>query len=146
MPNVMEPIEEIDLSDPRTRESQHATDCSRPPSSGDQVDNDGTVASSSPMVHCSNPFDFCGGKETVIKGYCQRAITAGYKNCIWLCMRRGNRTIAKDIPLSEIDEPLDICGLRKQLGWWKRHSLYSAVAVKEVWVCRIFTIDPGCKN
>jgi hypothetical protein len=50
--------------------------------------------------------------------------------CIWVCFKRGQRWIAKDVQLSE--RPLGVYELRKLSGWWKRHSLFSAVGVREV--------------
>jgi hypothetical protein len=47
-------------------------------------------------------------------------------------MQRGRRWIAKDIQLGVEEKPLGIYELRKLSGWWKRHSLYSAVGVKEI--------------
>ncbi|KAF7508665.1 hypothetical protein GJ744_009057 [Endocarpon pusillum] len=72
------------------------------------------------------------GKPSVIQAYCQRAIDQGNTECGWVCMRRGNRTIAKDIQLNNCGFQPDLRGLRKQCGWWKRHSLFSAVGCKEV--------------
>jgi hypothetical protein len=72
------------------------------------------------------------GKPSAIHSYCQRAIDHGHKECIWLGMQRGRRWIAKDIQLGVTEKPLGIYELRKLSGWWKRHSLYSAVGVKEI--------------
>jgi hypothetical protein len=72
------------------------------------------------------------GKPSAIHSYCQRAIDQGYKECIWLGMQRGRRWIAKDIQLGVEEKPLGIYELRKLSGWWKRHSLFSAVGVKEI--------------
>lgn len=75
------------------------------------------------------------GKQSVVKHYCLQAIKEGHTKCIWLCMKRGRRWIAKDIKLEACDSPLGVGELRKMCGWWKRHSLYSVVGVKEVMVC-----------
>jgi hypothetical protein len=72
------------------------------------------------------------GKPSVIHSYCQRAIDHGHKECIWLGIQHGRRWIAKDIQLGVTEKPLGIYELRKLSGWWKRHSLYSAVGVKEI--------------
>lgn len=72
------------------------------------------------------------GKPSVIKWYCEQAMdTRGKESeCIWVCFKRGQRWIAKDVQLSE--RPLGVYELRRLCGWWKRHSLFSAVGVQEV--------------
>jgi hypothetical protein len=72
------------------------------------------------------------GKPSVIHSYCQQAIDNGHKDCVWLGIQRGRRWIAKDIQLGVEEKRLGIYELRKLSGWWKRHSLYSAVGVKEI--------------
>ncbi len=79
--------------------------------------------------------DVEAGRPSVIKDYCLEAINEGHTKCIWVCMKRGRKWIAKDIKLEAWDSPLGVYDLRKMCGWWKRHSLYSAVGVKEVMVC-----------
>jgi hypothetical protein len=71
------------------------------------------------------------GKPSVIKSYCEQVGNHG-KECIWLCMQRGRKWIAKDIKLEIENQPLGIYELRKQCGWWKRHSMFSVVGVKEI--------------
>jgi hypothetical protein len=71
------------------------------------------------------------GKPSVIKSYCEQIGNHG-KECIWLCMQRGRKWIAKDIKLEIENQPLGIYELRKQCGWWKRHSMFSVVGVKEI--------------
>lgn len=56
----------------------------------------------------------------------------GYTECIWLCMQRGRKWIAKDIQLASAHRRLGIDDLRRQGGWWKRYSMFSAVGVKEI--------------
>jgi hypothetical protein len=75
------------------------------------------------------------GKPSIIKFYCEQAMrtTGRDSECIWVCIKRGRRWIAKDIQLSE--RPLGVYELRKLCGWWKRHSLFSAVGVRDVKVC-----------
>jgi hypothetical protein len=72
------------------------------------------------------------GKPSVIKWYCEQAMDTRGKDseCIWVCFKRGERWIAKDVQLSE--RPLGVYELRKLYGWWKRRSLFSAVGVREV--------------
>jgi hypothetical protein len=72
------------------------------------------------------------GKPSVVHSYCQRAINHGHKECIWLGIQHGRKWIAKDIQLGSEDKPFEICELRKLSGWWKRHSMFSAVGVKEI--------------
>jgi hypothetical protein len=72
------------------------------------------------------------GRPSVILAHCQRAIDNGHKECIWLGIQRGRHWIAKDIQLGVTEKPLGIYELRKLSGWWKRHSLYSAVGVKKI--------------
>jgi hypothetical protein len=69
------------------------------------------------------------GKSSVIKTYCEKVIaTRGRESeCIWIYIKKGRRLIAKDVQLSE--RPLGVYELRKLCGWWKRHSLFSAVGV-----------------
>jgi len=72
------------------------------------------------------------GKPSVIKWYCEQAMDTRGKDseCIWICFKRGEHWIAKDVQLSE--RPLGVYELRKLCGWWKRHSLFSVVGVREV--------------
>jgi hypothetical protein len=85
------------------------------------------------------------GKPSVINSYCQQAIDRGHRECIWFCIKRGRRWIAKDIQLRIEDRPLGIYELRKQCGWWKRHSLFSAVGVKEIKVRHTSSLSTfGC--
>jgi hypothetical protein len=79
------------------------------------------------------------GKPSVIHAYCQQAIDNGQKECIWLGIQSGRRWIAKDIQLGVEEKRLGIYELRKLSGWWKRHSLYSAVGVKEIKVRSSFS-------
>jgi hypothetical protein len=73
------------------------------------------------------------GRPSVIKWYCEQAMSARGKDseCIWVCIKRGRNWIAKDILLSERPS-LGVYELRQLCGWWKRHSLFSAVGVREV--------------
>lgn len=52
-------------------------------------------------------------------------------------MKKGKRWIAKDISVERTGYVLGIPELRKQCSWWKRHSLFSVVGVKEIMVRRI---------
>jgi hypothetical protein len=90
-----------------------------------------------PILRRSLDFERC--RPSVIKDYCLQAIKEGHTKCIWLCMRRGKKWIAKDVKDGVWDSPLGVHELRKMCGWWKRHSLYSAVGVKEVMVCSQLT-------
>ena len=51
-------------------------------------------------------------------------------------MQHGRKWIAKDIKFNAENPSLGIEQLRRQCGWLKRHSLFSAVGVKEVQVRR----------
>jgi hypothetical protein len=74
------------------------------------------------------------GRMTIIAAYCQRrSQEEGYKECILLCVRRGGRYYNLDIPIKQDDPTLGLDRLRKETGrWWKRYSLYSAIAVQEI--------------
>lgn len=73
------------------------------------------------------------GKQSVIKKYCENAISHyGEIQHIWICIKRGRRIVARDVMFPD-DDILGIQELRKYCGWFKQHfSLYSAVAVREV--------------
>lgn len=75
------------------------------------------------------------GRPSVILKHCLRAIQKDHTECLWLCMRHRGRILAKDIPLASKDGCLiTMYDLRKECGWWKRYSLYSAKGIKEVMV------------
>ncbi|KAF2192843.1 hypothetical protein K469DRAFT_551488 [Zopfia rhizophila CBS 207.26] len=74
------------------------------------------------------------GHPSVIAEYCQQAIENGHEECIWLCMKRGRRFIVKDLPLKTDGKSIGLYDIRKQCSWWKRHSLYSVLGVKEILV------------
>jgi hypothetical protein len=98
------------------------------------VDNPQTT---SPAVGNSTDQKIKHGKPSVVHSYCRRAIDHGHKDCIWLGIQRGRKWIAKDVQLGSDDKPFGICELRKMSGWWKRHSMFSAIGVKEIKVRRI---------
>jgi hypothetical protein len=78
------------------------------------------------------------GRPSAIQEYCLAAINKGHSQCLWLCMERQGRTLAKDIPLaSENGCIVTMVDVRKQCGWWKRYSLYSATGIEEVMVSGI---------
>lgn len=57
-------------------------------------------------------------------------------------MKKGKRWIAKDINIEKTGYVLGITELRKQCSWWKRHSLFSVVEVREVMVrCVLIRTD-----
>ncbi|KAH8757118.1 hypothetical protein BGZ57DRAFT_932894 [Hyaloscypha finlandica] len=93
------------------------------------VDNPQTT---SPAVGNSTDQKIKHGKPSVVHSYCRRAIDHGHKDCIWLGIQRGRKWIAKDVQLGSDDKPFGICELRKMSGWWKRHSMFSAIGVKEI--------------
>ena len=70
------------------------------------------------------------GKESVIKGLCEQAIRRGERQCIWLCIPHNRFWIAKNVSLTQNGKPLAIYNLRKELTWWKRVSLKSAIGVQ----------------
>ncbi|KAF2176536.1 hypothetical protein K469DRAFT_400765 [Zopfia rhizophila CBS 207.26] len=74
------------------------------------------------------------GKDSVIAEYCRRAIKNGHTECIWLCMKRGRRCLVKDIQFKSNGHIVGLHDIRRRYSWWKSHSLYSAVGVKEVMV------------
>ena len=85
-----------------------------------------------------NPFEGSSyienGRPSIIHEYCLKADRKGRKKCIWICMKKRNRWIAKDMPLENEGQVLGIPELRMQCSWWKRHSLVSVIGVKEVMV------------
>ncbi|KFY68680.1 hypothetical protein V496_00893 [Pseudogymnoascus sp. VKM F-4515 (FW-2607)] len=73
------------------------------------------------------------GKPSVIEAYCRRhVIDREDKAAIWFCMQRGRKWVAKDVHPTSVSKRFGIDELRKYNGWWKRHSMFSAVGVKEV--------------
>jgi len=82
------------------------------------------------------------GKPSLLMSYCAQAISHGglEAECIWLCMPNGRKWIAKDIKFDTENPTLGIEQLRKQYGWLKRRSLFSAVGVKGVLVRSKFNI------
>ncbi|OBT68723.1 hypothetical protein VE03_02098 [Pseudogymnoascus sp. 23342-1-I1] len=74
------------------------------------------------------------GKPSVIRAYCRRHVAdCDDKEAIWFCMQRGlNWGVAKDVHSTSVSKKFGIDELRKYNGWWKRHSMFSAVGVKEV--------------
>jgi hypothetical protein len=74
------------------------------------------------------------GRPSVIHEYCLNAQNEEHTKCIWVCMKKGKKWIAKDIKIDKMDGVLGIPELRQQYSWWKRHSLYSVMGVKEVMV------------
>ncbi|KAL4819761.1 hypothetical protein BDW67DRAFT_154087 [Aspergillus spinulosporus] len=86
-----------------------------------------------------NPFEQAfekEGRRSVIYDYCQNLQKEGHEQCIWICLRRGGKWIARDIPVKEQEKGIQICvgELRKLSRWWKRHSFYSAVGVQEAMI------------
>jgi hypothetical protein len=75
------------------------------------------------------------GRPSIIKKHCLAAIQKGHTECLWLCMKRCGRTLAKDIPpASKYGCLITLVDIRKQCGWWKKYSLYSAKGIEEVMV------------
>jgi hypothetical protein len=72
------------------------------------------------------------GRPSVIEAYCRQAIDLKDTESIWFCMQRGRKWIAMDVQPASVAKRLGIEEPRKQDGWWKRHSMFSAVGVKEV--------------
>jgi hypothetical protein len=84
------------------------------------------------------------GRPSVIASYCNDTIARGDEECIWFCMQRGRKWIAKDVHPTTEAKRLGIDELRRHGGWWKRYSMFSAVGVKEVNVCfRIQSLQKG---
>lgn len=76
------------------------------------------------------------GRKTIIADQCQqRLLEDQHERCVFLCVRRGRRYLAVDIPLID-DDGGKLLGLerlrRESGGWWKKYSLYSAIAVQDV--------------
>jgi hypothetical protein len=67
-----------------------------------------------------------------IETLCIEAIKNGYDSCIWVCFTRRSRFFARDIPIVQESNGLEIHTLRNQCGWWKRISLRSPVKIQEV--------------
>jgi hypothetical protein len=129
-------ISRVELGDLSVREAQHSSSC-------DQVGHLPLGKSFSPAAIFSDIPHPDGGQPPVIIDHCQEALDQGRTEYIWLCMRRGGGTNAKDIQLSNGDTPLGIYDLRKECGWWKRHSMFSVIGVKEVLVCRFPIVVTG---
>lgn len=91
-----------------------------------------------PETSLMTPLHGMRGRESTIADYCRKAIDK-YDNCIWLCIRHGRRYSLVDIPLRQDEQELGLHAVRKRYSWWKRYSLYSAVAVKEVMVSNLRT-------
>lgn len=73
------------------------------------------------------------GKPSVIEAYCRRhVLDREDKAAIWFCMQRGRKWVAKDVHPTSVSKRFGIDELRKYNGWWKRHSMFLAVGVKEV--------------
>lgn len=77
------------------------------------------------------------GRPSIIHEYCLKADREGRNKCIWICMKKRNRWIAKDMCLEKEGLVLGMPELRMQCSWWRRHSLYSVVGVKEVMVISV---------
>ena len=73
------------------------------------------------------------GQETIITGYCRKRQSEDkHKKCVILCLQRGQCYRALDIPIRPEDQVFGLDRLRRESGsWWKRYSIYSAIAVKE---------------
>lgn len=86
------------------------------------------------MEAVTNPFLSLETKAKVstLGSLCETAAKKGYKSCIWISFSRGSRFFAKDIPIKEEEDGLEINGLKNYCGWWKRVSLRSAVRIQEV--------------
>jgi hypothetical protein len=74
------------------------------------------------------------GRKSELYDYCKEANDQGYTECIWVCFRRSHRWLARDLRLNASLDSIHLDELRKIFGWWKRHSFYSTVGVKEVMV------------
>lgn len=88
----------------------------------------------SPVNPFKGSFHIENGRPSIIHEHCLKAFRGGHKKCIWICMKKRNRWIAKDICLEKKGLVLGIPELRMKCSWWKQHSLYSVVGVKEVMV------------
>jgi hypothetical protein len=85
------------------------------------------------------------GRPSTIQKYCLAAIDKGHVQCLWLCMRRRGRMLARDIPLASKNKCfVTLIDVRKQFGWWKRYSLYSAKGIEEVMVSGI--VNPSVRR
>ncbi|KAL2817782.1 hypothetical protein BJX63DRAFT_92184 [Aspergillus granulosus] len=88
-----------------------------------------------PDTESLNPFiraENMEGRKSEIYDYCKGKQDGA--ECIWICMKRGGRWIAKDIQLEESKPSIYIHELRRISSWWKQYSFYSAVGVKEVMI------------
>lgn len=86
------------------------------------------------------------GRPSVIQKYCLAAEQKDQIECLWLCMKRRGRIFAKDIPLVSKDgRLLTSVDIRKECGWWKQYSLYSAKGIEEIMVRWYYeAIDRSC--
>lgn len=78
--------------------------------------------------------------EPILKSYCNAAIQSRKTHCVWVCFRNHGKALARDvnIDLGERPQPggaVDLRDLGRQLGWFKRFSVYGPTAVTEVQVC-----------
>jgi hypothetical protein len=87
-----------------------------------------------PASHLTSLLQERRGKESMIADYCRNAIKSNNETCIWLCIRQARRYSLVDVPLGQNEEKIGLQAIRKKYSWWKRYSLYSVVAVKEVMV------------
>ena len=71
-------------------------------------------------------------QKSILADYCPRAISDGHDRCIWLCRKDGKQYTLIDIPTTTRGQTIGFADIRKRYSWWKRHSLYSAVGVKQV--------------
>lgn len=53
-------------------------------------------------------------------------------------MKSGKQYQLVDVPITTNGQPIGVADIRKRYSWWKRHSLYSVVGVKEVMVSKPF--------
>lgn len=57
------------------------------------------------------------GRKTIIAKYCQRRLQEeGYKECVFLCLKRGRTYHAKDIPVKPNDPALGLDDYARNLG------------------------------
>lgn len=100
----------------------------------DMQQSDNTQDYEQPETPLIPPLHRRRGRKSTIADYCRENIESKKEKCIWLCIRRGRRYSLVDIPLVQNEQEIGLHAIRKRYSWWKRYSLYSAVAVKEVMV------------
>lgn len=65
------------------------------------------------------------GREIIIADYCRERLQEGrHEECVLLCLKRGIRFYALDVPIKPDDLTVGLDKLRRESGrWWKWYGL-----------------------